>query len=69
MQRNRNRREKLGDLCFELAKYTLTAIVIGWFIEPEITPIVFSLGVVLSIAFLITGYYLVPLDKIEVKNE
>jgi len=69
MQRNRNRRKKLGDLCFELAKYTLTAIVIGWFIEPNITSVVSWLGIILSVAFLVTGYFLVPLDKNEAQNE
>jgi hypothetical protein len=68
-KKNRKRREKLGDLCFDLAKYILTAIVIGAFIEPNIKTILFWTGLVLSTVFLIVGYFLFPLDSKESKNE
>jgi len=68
MRRNRKRREKLGDLCFELAKYILTAIVIGKFVDPDVTLFVFLVGLGLSLIFLVLGYFLFPLDQKEAEN-
>jgi Na+/H+ antiporter NhaD/arsenite permease-like protein len=65
MRRNRKRREKLGDLCFELAKYILTAVVVGWFIEPNIPVRTFVVALISSAVLLGVGYFLFPLDEKE----
>jgi uncharacterized membrane protein YraQ (UPF0718 family) len=68
-RKNRKRREKLGDLCFELAKYILTAIVIAGFIDRQIKVSVFLLAILLSVFLLFTGYFLFPLDTTEADND
>ncbi len=67
-RRNRKRREKLGDLCFELAKYILTANVIGLFIEPNLKTKILLFGLMSSAVLLTVGYYLIPVDDKEDKR-
>lgn len=67
-RRNRKRREKLGDLCFELAKYLLTANVIGLFIEPNLRTKILFFGLLTSAALLTVGYFLIPIDETEDKK-
>jgi len=60
---NRKKREKLGDLFFELCKYSGTIIVVGKFINRDIDLLEFSIGIILSISFGVISYAVTPKDQ------
>jgi len=60
------RRERLGNLLFEVVKYLITIILIGRLLKPEsITLKVFVSGFVLTIVLLITAYFITPKNNNE----
>jgi hypothetical protein len=60
--KNRKKREKLGELFFDLCKYSGAIIVIGKLINREIGLVEFTIGIIISIGLGLMGYYIAPKD-------
>ncbi len=60
MSQDKRRNEKLAGYFYDLSKYAGTIIVIGKFVNPEISVINFFVGMVICIVFAVLGYFLTP---------
>lgn len=65
---NRKKREKLGDLFFELCKYSGTIIVVGKLINRDVEVFEFVIGIVISIGFGVIGYAVTPKDQGQIRR-
>jgi hypothetical protein len=59
---NRKRREKLGNLFFDLVKFILTAVVIGGFLIDTIKFPHIVYGLIISTILMIIAYFITPKD-------
>jgi len=65
--KNRKKREKLGELFFDLCKYAGTSIVIGKLINRDIDLLEFIVGIAIAAGLGIIGYVVTPKDQVREK--
>lgn len=60
---NRERRKVIGNVFADVAKYTLTAGVLGSLLSEKFSLLLYFVTGILLIVFMVLAYYITPKDK------